>query len=101
MYKTLLIISLVLTGCTYQYDYIPFKTYYSQPPNPPTTWPQPVQLEDIDGSGIYVYTNGQYWYSGPRNMPTKGWIPIPGANCRMWYPMPGQIWTPRVIFVER
>lgn len=100
--KKLLLISIFITSCTTpQYTYIPFKTYYSQPPNPPTTWPQPVELEDIDGSGIYVYTNGQYWYSGPRDMPTKGWVPIPRPNCRMWYPMPGQVWSPRVVFMER
>jgi hypothetical protein len=101
--KKLLLLSILLVGCTCpKYTYIPFKTYYSQPPNPPTTWPQPIELEDIDGSGIYVYTNGQFWYSGPRDMPNKGWIPIPCNDYRTWYyPLPGQIWSARVIYVEK
>jgi len=100
--KKLLLIALLVTGCTCpKYNFIPFKTYYSQPPNDPSTWPQPIQLEDIDGSGIFVYSNGLYWYSGPRNMPTKGWIPIPQAtNYIMWYPLPGQVWTEKVVFVQ-
>jgi len=99
--KKLLLFSILMTGCTCpQYTYIPFKTYYSQPPNHPSTWPQPVQLEDIDGSGIYVYTNGQFWYSGPRQMPQKGWLPIPTSDCRMWYYLPGQLWSEKVIFVQ-
>jgi hypothetical protein len=96
-----ILLILLLTGCvtTSDYLYTPYKTFYSQPPGKPKSWPQPIQLEDIDGSGIYVFTNGKYWYSGPRQMETKGWIPITGGQPGQW-PLPGQVWEMEVCFVE-
>lgn len=98
MKKIITIISiLLLTACTTpDFLYTPYKTFYAQPPGTPRQWPQPIQLEDIDNSGIYVFTNGEYWYSGPRLMETKGWIPI-GQD--QW-PLPGQVWKLEICFVE-
>jgi hypothetical protein len=93
-------IALLTVSCTtqQQLSYIPFKTFYSQPPGNPKNWKQAIQLEDIDGSGVFVYTNGNYWYSGPRVMNTKGWVPI--SNGRPgWYPLPGEVFVQRYFLV--
>jgi len=99
--KKIILLAIFLTGCsTPDYIYTPFKTFYAQPPGNPKSWPQPIQLKDIDKSGIYVFTNGEYWYSGPRIMNTKGWVPL--ANGRPgWYLLPGDVWEMEVCFVER
>jgi hypothetical protein len=100
--KKIFLLCILLTGCSTspEYIYTPFKTFYAQPPGNPRSWPQPIQLEDIDGSGIYVFTNGEYWYSGPRIMNTHGWVPL--ANGRPgWYLLPGDVWEMEVCFVER
>jgi hypothetical protein len=99
--KLLFLCAVALTGCcTSSYTYTPFKTFYCQPPGDVSSWRQAIQLEDIDNSGIYVYTNGDFWYSGPRPTRYNGWIPI--ANGREgWWPLPGQIWTEKVIFVQK
>jgi len=75
--------------------YVPFKTFYSQPPGDSRNWKQPIQLECIDDSNIYVYTNGDWWYSGPRNTSTKGWVPVGGG----WYPWPYQVWPDKVTWL--
>lgn len=94
-----IIFLILLTGCAApDYLYTPYKTFYAQPPGNPKSWPQPIQLEDIDNSGIYVFTNGEYWYSGPRLMDTKGWIPIQKQPGR--WPLPGQVWELEICFVE-
>jgi hypothetical protein len=99
--KKIFLLVILLTGCsTSEYIYTPFKTFYAQPPGDPKNWPQPIQLEDIDGSGIYVFTNGEYWYSGPRSMNTKGWIPLANEQSN-YYPLPGEVWKMEVCFVER
>ena len=96
----LILCTLLVVGCTCpkQLSYVPFKTFFSQPPGPPNTWSQPIQLEDIDDSGVYVFTNGDYWYSGPREMNTKGWVPLSKGRPG-WYPLPGEIFVQRYFLV--
>jgi hypothetical protein len=89
--KIVILFYILQAGCAVYPDappFVPFKTYYSQPPGNMNDWPQPVQLECIDESNIYVYTNGAWWYSGPRRMSTHGWVPTGGG----WYLQPGQVW---------
>jgi hypothetical protein len=91
IYKLVLILGLLFwTGCVTvpPPPYVPFKTYYTQPPGNQKNWRHPIQLECIDNSNIYVYTNGNWWYSGPRDMSYKGWIPTGGG----WYPLPKDVW---------
>jgi hypothetical protein len=77
--------------------YVPFKTFHTQPPGELKNWKQPIQLECIDNSNIYVYTNGDWWYSGPRDMSTKGWVPTSGG----WYPLPYQVWPEKVTWLSQ